>query len=787
MSLFQNIVNWIAGRFKIPAAAMQMFRISNEISGIDKDTPPTELIPLNSIQLSRGLLNFTILQSLSNWVLPYWAEKQYDPQSPSFIPRSHLGLSINVTHRNWTAVGSPDCSVEPIVDPAGMVTPFINSWSIDTWLKVDGEIFFPSRAAEISQKLVDNLPVVETKFNFKDIELALTTFTENKILIHQVEISNSSNHKTECEVILAVRPFNPEGIAIIENTGYDEKENSIIINKDKRFFLSQRPDYIYCSSLQEGDSAALLSKNREYGKQYSSFCKSGLSTMSAVFKANLEPGTKYLVEAFCNLENPETKKFVRSDYKDTISFWKELVNEGAIINTPDEFINSIYTASVASLLLLKDKNIITPGPFIYHQFWFRDAAYMLWALDKSGYSRYTSEIISSYPAYQLKDGYFRSQKGEWDSNGQAIWSVYQHASLSNNYEILNKLFDSLQKGIKWIDKTRMTSAENKDKPYYGLMPAGLSAEHLGLADFYFWDNMWSIAGIEAFIEICKLLNKKDKEEGAVKLLITYKKHLLQAIESVQKKYDIKEIPASPTRNVDCGMIGSICGSYPLKVLPPAGGQVTASLDTLMQYYFVKGMFYQNFVHSGLNIYLSLQAAHAYLYAGNRSKFWEIFSNVIKSATPTLNFPEAVHPSTGGGCMGDGHHGWASAEIVLALHEAFVFEAKNEDTGEYSLNFLHGIPINWFIQKNSFSIKKSHTSAGIISIECKSVNGNYVVNINFSPFERRNKFRWIIKLPFKVDNACQDQLPLNVENINEESVIEIKPGNTSISFQPIYPL
>ena len=134
---------------------MQMFRASNEISGIDKKTLPVELIPLNSIQLSRGLLNFTVLQSRMDWIFPFWINRQYNPDSKSFVPRSHLGLSMNITHRNWTAVGNPECDVEPIVDPRGLVTPFKNGWSIDTWLIMDGKIFLPSASELVEQCLID--------------------------------------------------------------------------------------------------------------------------------------------------------------------------------------------------------------------------------------------------------------------------------------------------------------------------------------------------------------------------------------------------------------------------------------------------------------------------------------------------------------------------------------------------------------------------------------------------------------------------------------------------------
>ena len=79
MDLKQYIINLIAEKLKIPHNAMNMFKAANDISGLNKNTLPAELIPLNSIQLSRGLLNFTFFQSRLNRVMPYWAEEQYNP------------------------------------------------------------------------------------------------------------------------------------------------------------------------------------------------------------------------------------------------------------------------------------------------------------------------------------------------------------------------------------------------------------------------------------------------------------------------------------------------------------------------------------------------------------------------------------------------------------------------------------------------------------------------------------------------------------------------------------
>ncbi len=71
LKLIETGAAWIARLLNVPALAITMFKKANEVSGIDKDTLPTELIPLNTIQLSRGLLNLTLLQSIRNWVFPF--------------------------------------------------------------------------------------------------------------------------------------------------------------------------------------------------------------------------------------------------------------------------------------------------------------------------------------------------------------------------------------------------------------------------------------------------------------------------------------------------------------------------------------------------------------------------------------------------------------------------------------------------------------------------------------------------------------------------------------------
>ncbi len=782
MKISQFIIDLIAKKIKVPLSAVNMFKSANEISGIDRNTLPTELIPLNAIQLSRGLLNFTVLQSRLDWVLPFWASRQYNPESTSFIPRSHTGLSMNITQRNWTAVGNMDCNTEPIVDPRGMVTPFKDGWSVDVWLMVDEKILYPSRSDSVLQELVEAYPIVKTQFLFENTKLTLKTFTKKDVLFHNALLENESINIKHIKLIFAVRPFNPEGISLINNIDFLQPENSLLVNKKSRIYFNKEPSFVHCSSFEEGDCAKIFNASKNSRTNYSVFCKKGMANAAAVFDFDLKPGDVFSVESKCNLKDETSGVQVNSSESDVIKYWDDLLKRGTEIHTPDKKNNSVIKSSLISLLMLIDDDSITPGPFTYHQFWFRDAAYMIWALDRLGFSGFTQKIINTFHHKQSSSGYFRSQKGEWDSNGQALWTIYQHAKYSYNKEFLNSLFDSMFNAVKWIEHKRLTSEELKNKEYYGLLPEGMSAEHLGLADYYFWDNMWSIAGIESFIKVCIFLSKEKEKEFAEKILKDYREAFESAVSNVCAKFGIKSIPASPTRGIDCGMIGSISASYPLQIFGPDDPKILATLNTLKENYFYKGMFFQHYIHSGMNAYLTLQLAHAYLYAGDGKKFFEILSDTLSYLSPTLNFPEAINPLTGGGCMGDGQHGWASAEILLAFNDAFVYEHDNSLTGVTDVMLLHGIPKFWFNSGENFYIKNALISGGKLGIAVTFKEEIITVNISCEMIAKKDSFRWYIKLPFAV-NIPEEQPNIISSMINDknEMIIEIKPGSMELYF------
>ena len=103
-----------------------------------------------------------VLARTPDWLWPFWVERQLDPESPSYVPRTQGRFPVNLTNRNWTAVGNLASPWTAIVDPRGLVTPWVGGWSLDWWIGAEDRWHLPSREPAVRQALAGPAPVVET-------------------------------------------------------------------------------------------------------------------------------------------------------------------------------------------------------------------------------------------------------------------------------------------------------------------------------------------------------------------------------------------------------------------------------------------------------------------------------------------------------------------------------------------------------------------------------------------------------------------------------------------------
>ncbi|MGH8974991.1 MAG: hypothetical protein ACRD0C_17535, partial [Acidimicrobiia bacterium] len=263
---------------------------------------------------------------------------------------------------------------------------------------------------------------------------------------------------------------------------------------------------------------------------------------------------------------------------------------------------------------------------------------------------------------------------EWDANGAAIWAIAEHHRLTGDAALLTELLPSIRKGARWIARKRRERRRNAPE-VQGLLPPGISAEHLGPFDFYYWDDFWSLRGLLDAAGLLRAAGDGEAAEEAEVAASELRTAITASLELAAARTGVVAMPAGPTRELDAGMIGSLVACAPLGLLAPDDPWVQGTLDLLRERFCLGDAFYQSISHTGLGTYLTLQIAFCELETGD-ARAWRRLRWMLDAATPTFTWPEAIHPRLGGGCMGDGHHGWASADFLSFIRQVLVRETPD---------------------------------------------------------------------------------------------------------------
>jgi hypothetical protein len=671
-------------------------------------TAPMELVRSGVVLHARGLINSLAIQHNLDWVWPYWVECQYDPHSAAFIPRSFSLTQINLTHRNWTALGVPDGIEFPLVDPRGLVTPFYDSWSIDVWIiPTDGKPLIQSRLLKVSQRLVmdKNICVItESSLDQLKLQLKAQVIGSAKDPICQVQITGSAGVKAR--LVVSLRPYNPEGVSFVRSI------SSIVLLTDslgwhvngENFVYFNKPPYqCIFSDYQRGDVYSRLS-SKENETEIS--CKVGMASAAAIYL--FEAGKSQEVTVSLPLTKNKIEKSSYVEYEETAQLaWKKSLQGVCALQIPDEQFQFLYEAALHTMILHSPKEVY-PGPYIYRRFWFRDAAFILYAMLCIGLKERVRRALDCFRSRQTAQGYFLSQEGEWDSNGEALWIMRQYCEMTGNVPP-KEWTESIKKGGRWICKKRLP--KHTMLPHAGLLPSGFSAEHLGPNDFYYWDDFWAVSGLKAAAFLCTAYKDKDEAVYFEKESHSLLESINQSLRQADKRLIRSAIPASPYRRLDSGAIGSLVASYPLHIFEQNDPRILDTANFLMNNCLVHDGFFHDMTHSGINPYLTLHLAQVLLRAGD-PRYFDLMTAVARLASSTGQWPESVHPNTGGGCMGDGQHVWAAAEWVLMIRNCFVRE-ENE-----GLIFCSGIPQIWLDKKQTMAFGPAPTKFGDIQISIK---------------------------------------------------------------------
>jgi hypothetical protein len=489
-------------------------------------------------------------------------------------------------------------------------------------------------------------------------------------------------------LVIAVRPYNPEGVSFIDSVRLARDRRSLVINERDVVRFNRAPEKCAMSSYEGGD---VLHARPDASESIEARCAAGMVTATAAFSTDAPVEIRVPVQ----MEEPNPARPLPRQ-----GGWHNELKTCAHLRIPDERLQRLWDQAVSTVILHAPGEVF-PGPYTYRRFWYRDAALILNALITLGAKERARRALELFPRGQLRDGYFRSQEGEWDSNGEVLWILDRYFALTGE-PVSSEWSDVIERGARWILHKRMPPAS----VHPGLLPAGFSAEHLGPNDYYYWDNFWGVAGLQSAARLLRTVNPTladEFEAGAA----DFTSVIASSVERDLSR-TCGAIPAAPNRRMDSGAVGSLIADFPLQLFPARDPRVMATVEWLLANSFVCGGFFQNMIHSGINAYLTLHVAQVMLRAGD-ARVHSLIDAVAALASPTGQWPEAIHPRTLGGCMGDGQHVWAAAEWLMMMRNLFVREEGD------TLVIGSGFRAEWLKPGASLFIESTLTPFGQVSV------------------------------------------------------------------------
>jgi hypothetical protein len=252
----------------------------------------------------------------------------------------------------------------------------------------------------------------------------------------------------------------------------------------------------------------------------------------------------------------------------------------------------------------------------------------------------------------------------------------------------------------WINSKRR-------KTKNGLLPPGMSAEHLGPSDYFYWDDFWGLAGLRDMAQVAEWLGQPNDAQKLRANFNAFRADIDASLTATAQRIGRAAMPASPSRRLDAGMIGSLVACYPLNLFEANDARIIDTIAALKEFAWLEDSYFNHVGHSAFGTYLSLHVAQCELLKRNRDA-WKIIHWEMRHASPTFTWAEGIHPLTRGGAMGDGHHGWALADFLLIVRNVLLFEENDH------LFLTPILPAEWTNEMNVIKVEDAPTYFGNVN-------------------------------------------------------------------------
>jgi len=629
------------------------------------------------------------------------------------------------THAFVAVPGSHESFKTP-VEPGNSFSPGPGSYGVSTWVYVDGKLHAPEEMplADLRWRWeAGGLPVLISTWDAGPVQVTSRLFADGDpdrydIKDHlRLEVANHSTQSQTVKVYLVIRSFGAAG-GRVHSLG--ARDDLLLINGKPLVYLGDRSGRFGAMSYRATESdISLCLRTGSLPDASEVTDDSGWASGALEYHVTLAAGAArcfdfaFHVQAghwmLTWIQPPAAIDYAAAE----IDFLARCRAQLPVkLDLPDQRFVECFGATLNQLHSFTVGDAPRIAPLTYPQWWMRDCAYVVTALDRAGLHDFARRACLDAARVDAMTGF----GGEADVPGEVIWMLSEHYLQTRDAAFLRSVWPFMQRKADLLVRARHTKTPIR-VPYefvtheWGLLPVidlfCAPAQHgliVGRMDHHYplyWVNAFAYLGLRRMAECAAVLGEEGSTYAAEAAALRKALH--------QHIHDSKTGFGKNERDV-------VAALWPCEWPEPDDEGVRAVFNS---WWHTTRCPRGEYNPERLWTYFPVGEAHNYLLLGQRERAWQTiewyFAN--QSAPGTYGWPEGERDENSALLLWQKTRGWDKMRCVTptgwTLSEMFLLlrDCLVREEGEALVLGL-GVPAAWMDQP--FSVKNMATHFGNVS-------------------------------------------------------------------------
>jgi hypothetical protein len=358
-------------------------------------------------------------------------------------------------------------------------------------------------------------------------------------------------------------------------------------------------------------------------------------------------------------------------------------------------------ASLAWILVNRERPRIQPGPRAYRRSWIRDGALTSCALAEMGFADEARAFFRWYAPHQHADGRVPcavDRRGldlavEHDSHGELVWGVAETFRLTGDLAFLRELWPRVRKAAEAIAALRSerTGEAFRGGASFGLLPESISHEGYAASPVHaYWDDFFALRALGDAAELATALGESDFAARCTRERDAMRADLEASLARSMAAHRIDFVPGS----VELGDFDATSTAIAFDPCGEAAHLPRAALERTFERWW-REFDARRRGERAAEAYApyEMRNASALLELGWKERALALLAWWIGEQRPPAwrQWPEvATRDPRAPRFLGDLPHGWAASTFVRALRRLVAFERAEDG----ALVIAAGVPEAW---------------------------------------------------------------------------------------------